>query len=79
MTNRSLKRRWLRTKMALGQTVDKILSINRRRKWLSSSADFANDMEEIDQELKVLNKIADHQARLLKKYETEISTVSKNY
>ncbi len=79
MTNRSLKRRWLRTKMALSQTVEKILSINRRRKWLSSSAGFANDMEEIDQELKVLNKIADHQARLLKKYETEIGSVSKNY
>lgn len=74
MTSRSLKRRWLRTKMALGQTIERILDINRRRKVLSNVPQYIKSQEDMDQELKILNRIADHQARLLRKYEMDLST-----
>ena len=59
--------------MALSQTIDHILDINRRRKALSAAPDYAKSQEAIEEELKVLNRIADQQARLLRKYEMNMA------
>lgn len=72
MTKWSLKRKWLKTKISLHQTVQKILDINRRRKELSSQQ-VRDHEEKLQEELKVLNRLADTQARLLRKYEDEIT------
>ena len=67
---RSIKRKLVRAKVALNTTIGKILDINRRRKRLQLYEDQAIKEEELNQELKLLNKIADRQASLVRKYET---------
>lgn len=70
MQKRSLKRKWLKTKIALSQTLQHILEINRNRKKLASlSINTAAAEQRLSEELKMLNKIADQQARLLERYE----------
>ncbi len=73
MTSRALKRRWLRTKIALNHTVQKILDINKRRKKLSDVDDLRDYEVQLREELRVLNRTADQQARLLRRYELELS------
>lgn len=70
---RSIKRKLLRAKIALNTTIEKILDINRRRKRLQVFEDSAVKEEELNQELKLLNKIADRQAQLIKKYENSLA------
>lgn len=76
MQKRSLKRKWLKTKIALSQTIHHILDINRHRKKLASAAINTEAAEQrLSEELKMLNKIADQQARLLERYEMALGYV----
>ena len=70
---RSIKRKLVRAKVALNTTVSKILDINRKRKRLQAFEDHRDKEEELNHELKLLNKIADRQAKLIKKYEDSIA------
>lgn len=63
---RNLKYRYLKTKMALNDTIQAILNINRKRRFLDKDED---RREELNEELKVLNAVAENQALSLKTYE----------
>lgn len=63
---RNLKYRYLKTKMALNETIQAILNINRKRRFLDKDESLR---EELDEELKVLNAVAENQALSLKTYE----------
>lgn len=65
-TRRNIKYRYLKTKMALGQTVQAILDINRKRRFLKEDA---SRREALNEELKVLNAVAENQAMKLRTYE----------
>lgn len=69
----SVKKKLLRTKYALGQTIQRILEINKKRKKLPFFRNKEKKEEVLEYDLVVLNKIADKQARLIKKYEYSIS------
>jgi len=71
MIKRSLKRKLLRTRIKLNHTVDQILTINKNRKRLNYTPIPKAQQEEqvLDEELKVLNKLAEQQAKLVKHYE----------
>ncbi len=72
MTKRSVKRRLIRARISLNHTVQKILDINRNRKRLSYS-NRAQEREKIlNEELRVLNKMAENQARLVRHYEQSL-------
>lgn len=70
---RSIKRKLVRAKVALNTTIGKILDINRKRKRLQTIEGFAGKEEELSQELKLLNKIADRQAKIIRKYEDSLA------
>ena len=65
-TRRNIKRRYLKTKMALSQTVQAILDINRKRRFFREDP---SKKEALNEELRVLNAVAENQARTLKTYE----------
>ncbi|KAA3626747.1 MAG: hypothetical protein DWQ02_20245 [Bacteroidetes bacterium] len=73
----SMKKKLLRTKYALNQTVQKILEINRKRKNLTFFKNSKKKEEILEQDLVLLNKIAERQARLVRKYERLIATSSE--
>lgn len=75
MTKRSMKRKLVRARIALNQTIQKILEINRNRKRLSFYPDPGEQEEQFTEELKVLNKTAEQQAHLVRRYEMHLSTV----
>ncbi len=69
-TRRNIKYHYLKTKMALNETVQRILDINRKRRY------FGEDpvrKEELNEELKVLNAVAENQALRLKTIEVRMS------
>jgi hypothetical protein len=70
---RSLKRRLLRSRIALNQTIHTILNINKKRKNLQFQEDTRQEQDKLNEELKLLNKLAVHQQLLIKKYERELS------
>lgn len=65
-TRRNIKYRYLKTKIALSQTVQSILDINRKRRFFGQDE---SKREELNEELKVLNAVAENQARRLKTFE----------
>lgn len=65
-TRRNIKYRYLKTKMALSETVQAILDINRKRRFFK---DDSGRREELNEELKVLNAVAENQALKLRTYE----------
>jgi len=69
MMTKVVKRRLLRAKIMLRQTVQKILEINRIRKHLSFFSNAQEKAITLQQDLKVLNKIAEQQAVLVRRYE----------
>ena len=73
----TIKRRLLKAKMTLHQTIQSILNINRNRKKLPFLSDELAQPKssELDSELKVLNKIAAQQARLIQHYEAALAAV----
>ena len=76
-----IKKKWLETKIALGNTIQNILDLNRKRKSLSflkrkKIKEVGIEKEEaLKEELKVLNKLAAQQAKMLKKYESVLAEV----
>ena len=73
-TRRNLKYKYLKTKIALSQTIQQLLDINRKRKF------FREDPEreqELNEELKVLNATAEIQARSLKSYEESLQKLER--
>ena len=73
MMKRTLKRRLLRARITLNQTIQKILDINRRRKKLIYYPNPEPRQQELDEELRILNKIVQHQAKLIQHYESSLS------
>lgn len=68
-TRRNLKYKYLKTKIALNETIQSILEINRKRRF------FGNDRvqnQDLNEELKVLNAVAENQARSLRVYEQRL-------
>lgn len=66
---RNLKYRYLKTKMALTQTVQSILDINRKRRVFKENTSV---QEELAEELKVLNAVAENHAMRLRTYEQRL-------
>ncbi|SER22934.1 hypothetical protein [Neolewinella agarilytica] len=66
---RNLKYRYLKTKMALNQTVQSILDINRKRRVFREDS---SRQEELAEELKVLNAVAENHAMRLRTYEQRL-------
>ena len=73
MNRRSLKQRLLRTRIALKQTLTRILDINKKRKALHDLVDFQEHTDKLEDELRVLNQLASNQANLVKKYEKKLA------
>lgn len=73
MERRSIKRKLLRARIALVQTIDRILDINRRRKHLTALYNATDYEAKLAEELKLLNSLATHQAKLVHKYEADLA------
>lgn len=74
---RATKRKLLKAKLALQSTLQKILDINKTRKKLSYFKTPPEFYNRIKDELKLLNKVAEQQARLVQLYETELIDTQK--
>ncbi|NRB53374.1 MAG: hypothetical protein HRU41_37310 [Saprospiraceae bacterium] len=72
MMRRTIKRRLVKARIALHQTIQKILDINRKKKELPHQEDVETKDAALNVELKVLNKIAEQQAMMVKKYEKSL-------
>jgi hypothetical protein len=73
-TRKHLKYKYLKTKIALSNTIQQLLEINRRRRF------FKNDPVQetrLDEELKVLNATAEIQARSMKSYKQSIEALER--
>ncbi len=75
-----IKKKWLETKIALSQTIQNILDLNHKKKYLSflkkrKAEDAIEKEKALEEELRVLNKIAAQQAKMLKKYEAVLAHV----
>lgn len=67
-----VKKRLLKAKFALTETVEKILAINQKRKRLRLLEDGEAKKRKLEMELEMLNDLAEQQAHILRKYETMI-------
>ena len=67
----SIRRKLTETKLALDETIKRIMDINRKRKGFSRMAD-KSFKAKLEEELKVLNATADIQARVLRRYQKQI-------
>ncbi|MEO0338495.1 MAG: hypothetical protein AAF242_04705 [Bacteroidota bacterium] len=74
---RSNKRRLIRARIKLNQTLQQILDINRNRKKLPFLENALVAKESLDERLKVLNKTAEHQAKLIKHYEAKLENIEQ--
>jgi hypothetical protein len=72
-TRRNIKYRYLKTKIALNETVQRILDINRKRRFFGEDP---AKKEALNEELKVLNAVAENQAMRLKTFEVRMSRES---
>ncbi|MCC6727579.1 MAG: hypothetical protein IT258_23945 [Saprospiraceae bacterium] len=79
MNEHSIIQRLLAAKDALTSTIQKILDLNRQLKSLrkSKQEEVVADVA-IKQELKLLNKVADHQAKIVQLYEHRLKKASNN-
>jgi hypothetical protein len=71
MMNRTVKRKWLKARIALNSTVQKILDINRKKQSLPFFENPRQQERVINEELRILNRIAEQQNKLIKRYENE--------
>jgi len=71
---RSIKLRLRKAKLTLNQTLQKILDINRLRKQLPNFDNAKQLQKQLKEELRILNKIVEHQAKLIKYYERTLAT-----
>ena len=74
MKIRSIKRKLVKARIALNQTVQKILDINRKRKNLTFLENANIQRQHLETELRVLNKIAEQQVGMIKKYESVLES-----
>jgi hypothetical protein len=75
MNENSMIQRLISAKDALTSTIQKILDLNRQLKSLRKSKEVSED-QAIKQELKLLNKVADHQAKIVQLYEYKLKRAS---
>lgn len=74
MIRRTIASRLAQARNTLSQTMKSILDINRRRKTLPPDPSIKKDQEEaLSEELKILNKLAEQQAVLIRKYEMALN------
>jgi len=69
-TRRNVKYHYLKTKKALNETMQRILDINRKRRFFGEDA---SRKEELNEELKVLNAVAENQALRLRTFEVRMN------
>jgi len=69
MMKQALKRKLIKSRNTLNHALRRILDINRRRKKLSTTPQWKIQEQEVSEELRLLNKIAEQQAHLIKHYE----------
>ena len=70
--NRNLKVKLTQAKKKLNQTIQHILEINRHRKRIPNFSGYKEKAASKEEELKVLNKIAAQQARIIRHYESAL-------
>lgn len=75
MNEHSIIQRLFNAKDSLTATIQKILDLNRQLKSLRKSKEEVAD-QAIKQELKLLNKVADHQAKIVQLYEYRLKRAS---
>ncbi len=75
MNEHSMIQRLFSAKDALTSTIQKMLDLNRQLKSLRKSKEELED-QAIKQELKLLNKVADHQAKIVQLYEYRLKKAS---
>jgi hypothetical protein len=68
-TRRNVKYHYLKTKKALNDTMQRILDINRKRRFFGEDA---SRKEALNEELKVLNAVAENQALRLRTFEVRM-------
>ena len=73
-TRKQLKYKYLKTKIALSQTIQQLLEINRKRRFFREDPQRENELNE---ELKVLNATAEIQARTLRNYQESIQKLER--
>lgn len=69
-TRRSIKYTYLKTKMALNDTVQAILDINRKRRFFKEDE---SRKQELNEELRVLNAVAENHALRLRTIEVQMN------
>lgn len=72
MNRTKILRKFIRTRMALAETMQKIMDLNRTRK-LTSTMPVVGKQEELAEELKILNATAEIQNKVMKRYEAELN------
>jgi len=75
MSEHSMIQRLFTAKDALKATVQKMLDLNRQLK-SAPKAEEPSPAVDIKQELKLLNKVADHQAKIVQLYEYRLKKAS---
>jgi len=75
MNEPTVFQRLLNSQAALRATIAKILDLNRQLKSIRASKQAPENLE-IKQELKLLNKVADHQAKIVHMYQATLQKVS---
>ncbi len=73
-TRKQLKYKYLKTKIALSQTIQQLLEINRKRRFFKE--DPARE-DQLNEELRVLNATAEIQARSMKSYKQSIQALER--
>jgi len=68
-TRRNVKYHYLKTKKALNDTMQRILDINRKRRFFGEDS---SRKEELNEELRVLNAVAENQAMRLRTFEVRM-------
>lgn len=76
MNEHSVIQRLFNAKDSLTATIQKILDLNRQLKSLRKSKEEVAGDQAIKQELKLLNKVADHQAKIVQLYEYRLKKAS---
>lgn len=72
MMSRSVKRKLIRAKMSLNQTLQQILEINRNRRKLPYHPNASLAKSVMDERLRVLNRTAEHQAKMIQHYQDKL-------
>lgn len=67
---KNIKRAYLKTKMALNDTIQAILDINRKRRFFGEDE---SKKEALSEELKVLNAVAENHALRLRSFEVRMN------